>query len=52
MDLGTEIQEKAMISIFSALYELWLKIKGMSSLYPDTLYLELHPLPKKPGDRT
>ena len=50
MGLETEILEKVMVSMFSALCELWFKIKGMTRLYLHTIHLELHPLPKKPGD--
>lgn len=44
---NSEILEKVMLSMFSVLCELWFKIKGMTRLYLDTIYLELHPLPKK-----
>lgn len=46
---NSEILEKVMVSMFSAFCELWFKIKGMTSLYLDMIYLELHPL-KKNGD--
>jgi len=44
---NSEILQMVMVSMFSVLQELWFKIKGMTRLNLDMIYLELHPLPKK-----